>query len=180
MRLFFALWPSLAAAEQLAVAAAEAAARFGGRATRVETLHLTLAFLGEVADERVPHLCELAAGLPIPAFTLRIDQPGYWRRNRLFWAGCRDVPAPLKTLAVELSARLGAAGFIVSNGERSFTPHVTLVRKVPEIDQSMVLPAIEPVEWQCSDFVLVRSLLSDSGPSYEPLARFALSEDQDS
>lgn len=53
MRLFFALWPSPAAAERLASAATDAAARLGGRPTRLETLHLTLAFLGEVADERV-------------------------------------------------------------------------------------------------------------------------------
>ncbi len=179
MRLFFALWPSITAAEQLATAATQAAARIGGRATRRETLHLTLAFLGEVADDHVPRLCEIASGLSAPPFRLRIDLPGYWRRNRLFWAGCRDVPAPLEVLASELRDRLGTAGFAVSNGERPFTPHVTLVRKVPEIAPNVVLPAVEPVEWWCSDYVLVRSLLSESGPSYEPLARFALSAGRD-
>lgn len=175
MRLFFALWPSLTAAEKLAAVAVEAAARLGGRSTRMETLHLTLAFLGEVTDERVAGLLELASDLHASPFGLRIDQPGYWRRNRLFWAGCRDVPAPLEALADELRDRLGTAGFAVSNGERPFTPHVTLVRKVPEIAPNVVLPAVEPVEWWCSDYVLVHSLLSASGPSYEPLARFALS-----
>ncbi len=179
MRLFFALWPSLIAAERLAAVATETAARIGGQATRMETLHLTLAFLGEVVDEHVPRLCELAAELPAPAFRLRIDQPGYWRRNRLSWAGCRDVPAPLETLAGELRDRLTTAGFAVSNGERPFTPHVTLVRKVPDINQNVALPAIEPVEWRCTDFVLVRSLLSANGPSYEPLACFALSDGRD-
>ncbi|MFT3849635.1 MAG: RNA 2',3'-cyclic phosphodiesterase [Propionivibrio sp.] len=178
MRLFFALWPSLAAAEQLAAAAVEAAARLGGRPMRRETLHLTLAFLGEVADERVLHLLELAEDLPVPPFNLRIDQPGYWRRNRLLWAGCRDVPAPLETLTAELCLRLAAAGFVANNGERKFTPHVTLVRKVPEIAQDAVLPSIEAVEWRCSDFVLVRSRLSEIGPSYEPLSRFALADDR--
>lgn len=178
MRLFFALWPSFAAAGLLAAAAADAAARLGGRPTRRETLHLTLAFLGEVADERVPRLLDLATDLRVAPFELRIDQPGYWRRNCLFWAGCRDAPVPLETLAAELRQRLGAAGFTVSNGERPFTPHVTLVRKVPEIAQNVVLPAIEPVEWQCSDFVLVRSVLSENGPSYEPLSRFALVDDR--
>ncbi len=179
MRLFFALWPSRAAAERLASAATDAAARLGGRPTRLETLHLTLAFLGEVADERVPGLLALATNLPAAPFELRIDQAGYWRRNCLFWAGCSNVPAPLDTLAAELRQRLGTAGFAVSNGERLFTPHITLVRKIPEIDRNVVLPAIEPVEWRCSDFVLVRSQLSEQGPSYEPLARFALTTDCD-
>jgi 2'-5' RNA ligase len=74
MRLFFALWPSPAAAERLASAATDAAARLGGRPTRLETLHLTLAFLGEVADERVPGLLALATNLPAAPFELRIDQ----------------------------------------------------------------------------------------------------------
>ena len=52
------------------------------------------------------------------------------------------------------------------------------MRKIPEIARNVVLPAIEPVEWRCSDFVL-RSQLSEQGPSYEPLARFALTTDCD-
>lgn len=177
MRLFFAIWPSPTAAERLARAATDAAERLGGRPTRLETLHLTLAFLGEVADERVPRLLDLASGLPAAPFELRIDQPGYWRRNCLFWAGCREIPAALETLATELRQRLTTGGFAVSNGERLFTPHVTLVRKLPPIAQSVALPAIEAIEWRCSDFVLVRSQLSEKGPSYEPLARFALTDD---
>lgn len=177
MRLFFALWPSAAAAKQLAGIAAESAACLGGRPTRLETLHLTLAFLGEVADTHIHRLSELAAGLPASPFKLRIDQPGYWRRNRLFWAGCREIPSSLDTLATELRNRLVDGGFLASNGERPFTPHVTLVRKVPDITQNETLPTIRPIEWQCVDFVLVRSQLSDNGPNYEPLARFALTDD---
>ncbi|MBP7204084.1 MAG: RNA 2',3'-cyclic phosphodiesterase [Propionivibrio sp.] len=180
MRLFFALWPSPAAAERLARVATDAAARLGGKPTRLETLHLTLAFLGEVADENVPRLVDLVSNLRAEPIELRIDQPGYWRRNCLFWAGCHDTLAPLETLVAELRQRLGAAGFTVSNGERPFTPHVTLVRKIPEIPLNAALPAIGPIEWRCSDFVLVRSQLSEKGPSYEPLARFALTENRNS
>lgn len=48
MRLFFALWPSPDAAERLASIAAETAARAGGRPTRQETLHLTMALLAKL------------------------------------------------------------------------------------------------------------------------------------
>lgn len=178
MRLFFALWPSPKAARQLAGIAAATTARFGGQPTRLETLHLTLAFLGEVADERVPDLLELATDLHTSAFDLRIDQLGHWRRNHLAWAGCSDVPAQLEMLVAELRHRLATAGFAVANSERPFTPHVTLVRKIPDFGQENDNRLFEPIEWHCSDGVLVRSRLSSSGPAYETLARFALLTDQ--
>ena len=56
--------------------------------------------------------------------------------------------------------------------------NAAVVWKVPEIDPNVALPSVEPVGWWCSDCVLVRSLLSESGPSYEPLARFTLSGDR--
>ena len=60
MRLFFALWPPLEVAEQLAGVARAVAQQFGGKPTRQETLHLTLAFLGEVPDDRMSLLMQTA------------------------------------------------------------------------------------------------------------------------
>lgn len=174
MRLFFALWPSPAAAERLTAIANETAELLGGRPTRRETLHLTLAFLGEVADERLACLLEAVSGLRPATFNVRVDQLGFWRRNRLIWAGCRDASAPLEALVAALRDRLDKVGFAVSNGDRPFTPHVTLVRKTPDIAQNERVQEIQGVEWHCAEYVLVRSQLSPDGPSYEPLARFAL------
>lgn len=176
MRLFFALWPTQAAADRLAAVAADAASRWGGRPTRRDTLHLTLAFLGEVSDEDVARLIELAKVMPAPGFAVRVDQLGHWRHNRLIWAGCREVPPALQALVTALHARLATGGFAISNAERPFTPHVTLVRKIPEHARFTTIPTVEPIEWQSADFVLVRSRLSASGPSYESLARFALAD----
>lgn len=176
MRLFFALWPSHAAADQLATMAADAASQLGGRPTRRDTLHLTLAFLGEVAEEGVPRLIELAKALPASAFELRVDLMGHWRHNRLIWAGCHEVPSALQALVSELRSRLSGSGFAISNADRPFTPHITLVRKVPETARLATSPAIEPIAWRCREFALVNSRLSASGPSYESVARFALSE----
>ena len=36
------------------------------------------------------------------------------------------------------------------------------------------LPALAPIVWPVEEFVLVRSMLSASGPAYAVLARFAL------
>lgn len=177
MRLFFALWPSSQSARQLAAIAAETATRIGGRPTRQETIHLTLAFLGEVPEERVPELRPIGETLRSPAFDLRIDRLGYWRHNHLVWTGCSEMPAPLGDLANRLCRKLSDAGFALENGKRPFTPHVTLVRKIPVLLPETRLPEIQPIDWICSDFALVCSRLSSTGPAYETLASFPLTAD---
>lgn len=49
----FVLWPPMDAAEQLAAVARVTATRFGGKPTLVKTIHLTLAFLGDVPEARL-------------------------------------------------------------------------------------------------------------------------------
>jgi 2'-5' RNA ligase len=177
MRIFFALWPSPQSARRLAMIAAETAARIGGRPMREETIHLTLAFLGEVPEERAPELLTIGESLRTPAFHLRIDRLDHWRHNRLIWAGCSEIPVQLEELASRLRSELAGAGFPVDNGKLTFTPHVTLMRKVPGFAAETRLPAIEPIKWTCPDFVLVCSHLSSDGPNYELLARFPLRTD---
>jgi len=50
MRLFFALWPPTAAAEQLTDIANSISKQLGGKPTRQDTVHLTLAFLADVPE----------------------------------------------------------------------------------------------------------------------------------
>lgn len=173
LRLFFALWPNAALAKRLAALAQEIAARNGGRATREETIHLTLAFLGNVPAERLEALHRLASGIRAPAFELILDRLEYWRHNRLAWAGTSGPPAELTDLVCELHAGLRDGGFSFDDGKRAFTPHVTLVRRLPE-RQSFVLPEISGMTWPCDDFRLVVSHLGGQGSAYETLGRYRL------
>ena len=172
-RVFFALWPPPEAARHLSAVADSFAKCAGGRATRQATVHLTLAFLGDVAVERLPDLEGAARNVRAAAFDLRLDQFGLWHHNRIFWAGSSVVPPALVELASALSAGLQAAGFDVADARRNFTPHVTLVRKVKTLDAP--LPPGQMLSWRCTKFVLVRSQLSASGASYQTLAEFPLS-----
>jgi len=172
-RVFFALWPPLQAARQLAATAEEFARTAGGRATRLETIHLTLAFLGEVAVERLSELQRVAGGVRAASFDLTVDRFGLWRHNRIFWAGSSAVPSALGELASALTGALQSAGCRVADPGRTFSPHLTLVRKVKALDAA--LPLGQPLLWPCRNFVLMRSTLSASGPSYETLAGFPLS-----
>jgi len=172
-RVFFALWPSPEVAQQLSAVADAFAQYAGGRVTHQATVHLTLAFIGDVTLERLPDLERAARNVRAEAFDLTLDQFGLWHHNRLFWAGCSVVPPPLFELARALSDALQAAGFDVADTRRNFTPHVTLVRKVKVLGAP--LPPGQTLPWRCTKFVLVRSQLSATGASYQTLAEFSLS-----
>lgn len=171
-RVFFALWPPEEIAGRLAAVAADFAQQAGGRPTCRETIHLTLAFLGDIAVERLPELQRVAGEIDAAAFDLTLDRFGVWQHNRLFWAGSSVLPPVLIDLADALSKRLPAAGFAFADAKRPFVPHVTLVRKLARLD--VASPVTEALNWSCREFVLVRSRLSDKGSAYEVLARFPL------
>lgn len=170
-RVFFALWPPEEVAGRLAVIAADYSQAAGGRPTRRETIHLTLAFLGDVAVERLPELQRVAGEVAPTSCELTLDRFGIWQHNRLLWAGC-TTPPPLLDLAYFLNKRLLDAGFAVADAKRPFAPHVTLVRKLARFD--VALPVVEALNWPCREFVLVRSRLSGKGWDYEVLGRFSL------
>lgn len=176
-RVFFALWPSPEIAGHLGDIARESAAYFGGRATRSDTIHLTLAFLGNVPEARLPELSAAAAKVRVESFGIVIDRLGFWSHNHLLWAGCRQPEAPLGELAGQLRLVLARAGFRVGGEGRDFVPHVTLVRHMPDAgapSERRPLPPIAPLLWRCERFVLVRSTLSASGSTYRVIDAFPL------
>jgi 2'-5' RNA ligase len=170
MRLFFALWPPEHVARPLACQARALARRFAGRAARRETMHMTLAFPGELGDERLPAVLAAARRVRAEPFELLVDRLGVWRRQRLIWAGCPAAP-PLRALVLDLGERLRAADVVCDEPQR-FIPHLTLVRKAGDAASPAELPAIEPLPWPCGSFALVRSRLTEDGPDYLTVAEF--------
>ena len=174
MRLFFALWPPTEAAEQLAGIARSTANQFGGKPTRQETIHLTLAFMGSVPEEQLPLLIQTAQIVHLAPFVLNIDSLGYWHRNHLLWAGSALPCIALAGLIENLQNALTKAGFAVDGRNRVFTPHITLIRKLPEDHVPPALPEIDAISWLCSSFTLVRSQTSDAGSFYQTIYDFPL------
>lgn len=180
IRLFFALWPPVEAASTLHawaeaahVKAETAQPRSGGRVTRASTLHLTLAFLGDLPSDRVASLIDCARRVHCAPFDLRLDEGRWWEHNRIVWAGPQALSASLRDLAAQLDLRLKEAGYRTE--KRDFRAHVTLVRRASfAASGAEALPPFSPVEWRADEFVLVRSVLSPQGPAYSTLARFPL------
>ena len=166
MRLFFALWPPREAAEALHEWALRACRATGGRAARAESIHLTLAFLGDIDAARLPELRALQSSGG--SHSLPIEQARHWARNRIVWAGPKEPPDALRQLVATLNAWLAQREFPAES--RPYAAHVTLVRKTRGRGE---LPALPAVDWPVHEFLLVRSQLSTEGPRYEALARFA-------
>ena len=169
-RLFFALWPDERARARLARIAAEVAHVGQGRTPRPESLHLTLAFLGEVSEDRVA-LAEAAgarAADAVDPFALALDQVG-GNAYGVAWFTPAAVPSPLHELQDALAEALAASGF--DRERRMFRPHVTLARDCVRSAQRGPMP---PVEWSVERLSLVASTLGPGGSRYADLASWPL------
>ncbi len=167
LRLFFALWPDAATREGLADWTRAIHRASGGRAMRPENVHLTLAFLGSTPSAALPAVTAAAGKVTPRAFTLRIDEPGYWRHNQIACAGVQEPPPALDALVADLRAALVEAK--IAFDARAFVAHITLVRKARP---GFEMPQLEPIEWPVRDFVLVRSVSGSGGSSYEVAQRW--------
>ncbi len=162
MRLFFALWPDDEVRAGLERWSRELHALCGGRTTRPENLHVTLAFLGSVEEARVAEV-ERAAGEVAPrAVSLVLDQPGYWKHNRIAWAGASTVPPGLDAFVAELRSALARSR--VGFDAKGFVSHVTLLRDARE---PKAMPALDPIPWKVDGFALVQSVTLPRGSRYE-------------
>ena len=171
-RLFFALWPDARMRTELAQAAQRMHRAVAGRCARDDSLHLTLAFLGDVDLEYLPRLLAPPAVVLTPAFLLTLDQWGCWSRNGIGWSAPSRPHDSLRELAENLEAWLRSAGFDLER--RTFMPHVTLVRKA----QCAPLPdAMAPIAWRVSEFVLIHSQLQPGGSRYRTLATWPLRQE---
>lgn len=141
---------------------------------RPDTLHLTLVFIGQVAQERLPGLLEIAADVRVASFVLDFDLEACWRHNRIAHLGASRPPEALFALVRQLEGGLEAGGLAFDR--RPYVPHVTLIRNAGcGVDRSgKENPAPEPVSWPVRDFVLVRSSLRPEGARYEQIGAWPL------
>lgn len=168
LRLFFALWPGAAGRAALVRWQASLHALCDGRIMRPQTLHCTLAFLGEVEAQRLEALELAAAEVVFRPFRLELARAGYWGHNHIVYAAPATTPPPLAALVQDLEASLCRHRFRFDR--RPYTPHVTLLRNTRWSDAP--LPPMPVARWQMRRFALVQSL----NGSYRVLAHFGVPE----
>ena len=185
IRTFFAIDISEAARDRLA----EAQRRMADPAAKVkwvapELLHVTMKFLGDVADDCLAEVCEAGARAAAEAqpfdFAVRrvVCVPPGGRQLRMIWVGVEYEPGTMDRLAERLENAMEPLGF--PREKRKFHPHITLAR-VKFAEDPSVLRA-HAAEFAETDFGTTRadqlvaysSKLTPAGPIYAPLAKAPL------
>lgn len=170
-RVFFALWPDYATRLNMQrVFKQSPQSRQEGRKFLLQNLHLTLHYIGQVGQTKLDCLHRAAKTLHGESFQLSLDHFGAFTRARVFWSGPSIVPTALKQLHTGLGEALAGCDYRVE--ARTFTPHVTLMRKV-RCEQSSLIQH-EPVIWKVDQFALVESVSVTGGVEYRPLAFYGL------
>ena len=177
MRAFVAVVPPPEAVEPLARAVA-ALRDLPASWVPPERLHLTLVFLGEVADP-LPYGAALASAVAdIEPFSLRVAGGGAFpraARPKVLWAGVEGDVDALARLA-RVAGRTARAARI--DVERTpYVPHVTVARiRRRDVDGTAAVAALGAVEgapWRVGEVVLMQSVLGPK-PAYTVLRRCPL------
>lgn len=167
-RLFFALWPPDAVRTQLAAAVQSHAAL--GRPIAAGNLHVTVVFLGAVAEDRVGSVHAAAKLTLIGRFIVHLERMEFWHRSNLVALTAQHTPPQLVALVDGLRAGLRERGFELNEHE-TFRPHVTLVR---DVTRGPSAGAVTPIEWPVESFVLVESKVGQRGSEYTVLDEWPL------
>jgi 2'-5' RNA ligase len=146
--------------------------------SKAATWHLTLKFLGETDETRIPALKKALAAVDFSPFIIRAGGAGAFpdaRRPKVLWAGLDEGGEQIAELARSIEDALAAIGF--PREEKRFRPHLTLgqVRRPATGDWSAVLDAAATREWPpftVDRFILWRSRLEPAGAVHNPVAEF--------
>lgn len=154
------------------------------RPVRQESLHITLAFLGWVAEREIPRLGEIVAASGGPAPSIELGNPAARPergRPRLFALPVQSPGAI--SLQVGLAERLVAAR-LYKPEKRPFWPHVTVARvrreepgsnrpaRVSKLPGALPKGLLQPFDGV--RLTLYRSELQPQGAQYTPLAQVEL------
>jgi RNA 2',3'-cyclic 3'-phosphodiesterase len=149
---------------------------------RPEQMHLTLVFLGEVPETRVPAVVD-NIGEPVAQapFDLTFAGLGVFPPRgapNVLWVGASSGEAESIALQRELADRVQRLGIVLER--RPFHPHLTLARWKSSrgADRPRALEAVGDAviaTVRIDHATLYQSRLSSAGPAYTALARANLS-----
>lgn len=148
-------------------------------------IHLTLAFLGEINDERLALAAEAAraAATQVNPFSYRLSAPGVFasiQQPRVVWMGVDEPTGRLLRLQSLLTRELARRDFELD--VRPFSPHLTLARikhPLSPVEQrhlqrllANTLPS--PDSYPVGVLHVMKSELLRGGAKYSPLSEIPL------
>ncbi len=176
IRLFVALALPVDVRAQLVAAQAGLS---GARWIDSESMHLTLRFIGEMAEPDVHDMMDALSAVHAPAFDLGLDGIGYFERRghaHSVWARAEKSPALLHLQAKIESAVVRSGGQVE---KRKFLPHVTIAR-LKDVPVEHLGPWLEDrgslkiPPFPVTEFSLFQSQLGHGGARYLELESYPL------
>lgn len=141
----------------------------GVRQIPLESIHLTLHFIGEAAVEP---LAEVLQFVSVPAFRLTIEGVGKFRSingGAVLWAGIQESVELLQFHAA-VGAALSTTGY--KPEKRRYKPHITLARCRPDLPPRIISKFLDQYSGLClpdipiRSFGLYSSVTASDGPVY--------------
>ncbi|HEU4836166.1 MAG TPA: RNA 2',3'-cyclic phosphodiesterase [Pyrinomonadaceae bacterium] len=142
--------------------------------SRVENIHLTLKFFGNVEVQRIENISAAAERVvkEFSSFQIGVGETGVFpraSRPQVLWIGISDPSGQLTALQKRFEDECATIGF--PKEDRAYRPHLTIARlRKPEGARSLAETHLkmkfEPSEIDLKELVLFRSELSPKGSKY--------------
>ncbi len=156
---------------------------FSIRWVPTENIHLTIKFLGDVAQDRLEQVTRVLDSFVVHLDPIHASVEGFgWfpadQSPRVLWVGVEEPGGDLAEFAHGLEQELAGAGFEPEG--RRFHPHLTIGRVRDRSRPNDLRTRLQAIslgkvgEMQVSELVLFRSKLSPAGARYLPLGKFPL------
>jgi 2'-5' RNA ligase len=150
--------------------------------TRVENIHLTLKFFGNVDIDRTTAISDAASrtAREFSEVKIGVGATGVFpkpSRAQVLWIGISDPSSKLSSLQQQLENECAREGF--EKEERAYRPHLTIARlRKPEgarqLADAHLNMKFEPTEIELRELVVFRSELSSKGSKYTAISRHQL------
>jgi RNA 2',3'-cyclic 3'-phosphodiesterase len=176
IRTFVAVFPPPAVQEALFQAARDLQANRDFRLVGQEKIHLTLKFLGDVAEDDLDSVKQALKPMresrdPFEVSTSDFGAFPTEKKARILWAGIEEGQEHLRAMAEEVENLLEAASFEREN--RPYVPHLTLGRartRRTTLDTTKTSPPT--LRFTVSGVDLLESAPGKNGVTYSTLATY--------
>jgi 2'-5' RNA ligase len=149
--------------------------------TRIDGIHLTLKFLGNVEEEKIEEIKRVLEGIAGGTRHIKIKIGGVGvfpsqKMPRVLWIGIKNEDGSLEGLYKKIDAELSKIGF--EKEGRDFKPHLTLGRMRSQKGREGIIKLLGEFKdkeigvFTASDMRLIKSDPQPQGAVYTELARF--------
>ena len=147
--------------------------------SRVENIHLTLKFFGNVALDRIPAISAAAARAvaELEPFKIDVGNTGVFprpSRPQVLWIGVSDTSGNLSALHQRLENECASEGF--PKEDRAYRPHLTIARlRRPDgarhLADTHLQMQFQPTDVNVNELIVFRSQLSSKGSRYTQISK---------